>query len=255
MAKKISQLPELTSLPDDAIHVVVVNGANYKIKNTKFKSSITKADIGLGNVDNTSDLDKPVSIDTQSALNQKANLLDLQSGLASKSDQGHTHTVDEIADLADQLADVNHTHTLDSLPEVQNALASKSDQGHGHAIDQVVGLDSRLTDLEDGLSTKANSTEVNAAIASKADAVLTANALATKATHDELNNALLTKAEASDVIAALANKVDLDVFNTAIANISTEDHRHSVSDIDGLQDLISQTVELEQDVIVAKTEW
>ena len=39
----------------------------------------TKADIGLGNVDNTSDLNKPISTATQNALNTKANIDDIPS--------------------------------------------------------------------------------------------------------------------------------------------------------------------------------
>ena len=35
--------------------------------------SLTKADVGLGNVDNTSDANKPISTATQNALNGKAN--------------------------------------------------------------------------------------------------------------------------------------------------------------------------------------
>ena len=38
---------------------------------------VTKAQVGLGNVDNTSDLDKPISTATQSALNLKVNTADL----------------------------------------------------------------------------------------------------------------------------------------------------------------------------------
>ena len=37
----------------------------------------TKADIGLGNVDNTSDVNKPISTATQLALNTKANINDI----------------------------------------------------------------------------------------------------------------------------------------------------------------------------------
>lgn len=36
---------------------------------------VTKADVGLGNVDNTSDMDKPVSTATQQALDQKQDIL------------------------------------------------------------------------------------------------------------------------------------------------------------------------------------
>jgi hypothetical protein len=46
-----------------------------------------RANLGLGNVDNTSDLDKPVSLATQAAL-------------ATKADVGHTHTKADITDLA-----------------------------------------------------------------------------------------------------------------------------------------------------------
>lgn len=39
----------------------------------KIVSALTKSDVGLGNVDNTSDVDKPVSTATQTALNGKRN--------------------------------------------------------------------------------------------------------------------------------------------------------------------------------------
>lgn len=42
--------------------------------NTSNPHGVTKAQVGLGNVDNTSDVSKPVSTATQTALNLKANL-------------------------------------------------------------------------------------------------------------------------------------------------------------------------------------
>jgi len=47
---------------------------------------VTKADVALGDVDNTSDADKPISTATQTALN-------------SKADNGHTHTETDITNL------------------------------------------------------------------------------------------------------------------------------------------------------------
>lgn len=47
------------------------------VENTNNPHSVTKAQVGLGNVDNTSDADKPVSTATQTALNAKANSADL----------------------------------------------------------------------------------------------------------------------------------------------------------------------------------
>ncbi|MBD8945768.1 MAG: hypothetical protein EGR97_00360, partial [Clostridiales bacterium] len=47
------------------------------IKNESNPHSVTKAQIGLGNVDNTKDTDKPVSTAVQAALNLKANAADV----------------------------------------------------------------------------------------------------------------------------------------------------------------------------------
>ena len=48
--------------------------------------TVAKGDIGLGNVDNTSDADKPVSTATQTALNAKANTADVPTSLNDLSD-------------------------------------------------------------------------------------------------------------------------------------------------------------------------
>ncbi len=54
------------------------------ISNTSNPHSVTKTQIGLSNVDNTSDLSKPISTATQTALN-------------NKSDTSHTHVASNIA--------------------------------------------------------------------------------------------------------------------------------------------------------------
>lgn len=52
----------------------------------KSKPAYTASEVGLGNVDNTADIDKPISTATQTALD-------------GKSDTGHTHTVSDITDM------------------------------------------------------------------------------------------------------------------------------------------------------------
>ena len=52
----------------------------------KSKPAYTASEIGLGNVDNTADIDKPISTATQTALDGKA-------------DTGHAHTVSDITDM------------------------------------------------------------------------------------------------------------------------------------------------------------
>lgn len=68
---------------------------------------LTKADVGLGSVDNTSDLNKPVSDATQSALNNKA-------------DTGHTHATADITGLPATLSVLT--------TDVSNLQANKQDK-------------------------------------------------------------------------------------------------------------------------------
>ena len=69
----------LTGLTDTSINTpadreaLVYDGGNW------VNDNISKSDVGLGNVDNTSDDDKPVSSATQTALNAKANSADFSN--------------------------------------------------------------------------------------------------------------------------------------------------------------------------------
>lgn len=67
--------------------------------------TLTAADVGLANVDNTSDANKPVSSATQAALNSKADSSALTSGLAGKANSGHTHTSADITNLTEATKD------------------------------------------------------------------------------------------------------------------------------------------------------
>lgn len=62
--------------------------------------TLVKGDVGLGNVDNTTDLNKPVSNATQTALNGKANL-------------SHTHAESDVTNLTSDLASIDSR--LDAL--------------------------------------------------------------------------------------------------------------------------------------------
>lgn len=53
----------------------VENKVDVHIANTNNPHQVTKAQVGLGNVDNTSDLDKPISTAQQEALDLKQNVL------------------------------------------------------------------------------------------------------------------------------------------------------------------------------------
>lgn len=83
---------------DDALYLnygttnpVYVNGSNAVYHGG---NKPTKSDVGLANVDNTSDLNKPISTATQTALDGKAN-------------SSHTHTKSQITDMPTSLKNPN----------------------------------------------------------------------------------------------------------------------------------------------------
>ncbi|MGZ9736475.1 beta strand repeat-containing protein [Flavobacterium sp. GNP002] len=90
-------------------------------------TGVTSAMVGLGNVDNTSDLNKPVSIDTQTALDLKASIasLDLKAPLNSPA---FTGTVTGVTSTMVGLGNVNNTSDLNKpvSTDTQTALDLKA---------------------------------------------------------------------------------------------------------------------------------
>ena len=135
--------------------------------------SLTKSDVGLSNVDNTSDANKPISTATATALGGKA-------------DSSHTHAQSDVTGLGTALAGKEPTvnagtagqyyrgdkswQTLDKnavgLSNVDNtadvskpvstatqtALDGKSNTGHGHAQSDVTGLTTALAGKEPSIN-------------------------------------------------------------------------------------------------------
>lgn len=102
---------------------------------------VTKAQVGLGNADNTSDMNKPISSATQAALNGKsdkahkhktADISDMPSALPA--DGGNADTVD--GKHASDFAASNHTHTAADI----GAAAS----GHTHTKSQITDFPASL---------------------------------------------------------------------------------------------------------------
>lgn len=103
--------------------------------------SVTKAQVGLGNADNTSDVNKPISSATQTALNGKsdkahkhktADISDMPTALPA--DGGNADTVD--GKHASYFAASNHTHTAADI----GAAAS----GHTHTKSQITDFPASL---------------------------------------------------------------------------------------------------------------
>lgn len=136
------------------------------------QSGTTKSDVGLGNVDNTSDATKPISTAQQAALSNKLNVTDIVDGLTSvdakktlSAAQGKalkTHidnintvlqsndgTLDELQEVVDYIK-LNRSDLdalgISSIAGLVNALAGKSDTGHSHTTSDVTGLAGALSD-------------------------------------------------------------------------------------------------------------
>ena len=83
---KISELQRASTVTDSDLFVIETAQGTKAIDRASFKTSmedVSKADVGLGNCDNTSDLDKPISTATQAALDAKADTSALNNYLTT----------------------------------------------------------------------------------------------------------------------------------------------------------------------------
>ena len=87
--------------------------------------TLVKADVGLGNVDNTSDANKPISTATQTALDKKANTADLGTlafkDSLSKTDVGLGNVTNDAQVKRSEMGVANGVATLDAQGKVPSA--------------------------------------------------------------------------------------------------------------------------------------
>lgn len=109
--------------------VELIEGKNYLIKIKDILGLIDKAELQLDKVDNTPDLQKPVSAAVEQALSTKADTI-------------HRHSFGDIDGLEEYLSNnlTNHTHPMTAINGLLEALAGKSDVDHGHQASEIVGL-------------------------------------------------------------------------------------------------------------------
>ena len=95
---KLSLIDEVDLVNAPAGVLPVLDGSNL---------TVTKAQVGLSDVDNTNDLDKPISTATQTAINLKAN-------------QSTTYTQDDINTFLEDKADKDTTYTYEQINALNN---------------------------------------------------------------------------------------------------------------------------------------
>jgi hypothetical protein len=144
--KKITDLTAIVTIAnDDVLPIVdISDDITKKISIAQIKSqspvqsvsgrtgnvTLTKSDVGLSNVDNTSDADKPVSTATQTALNAKQNTLSLTttgtSGAATLI--GSTLNIPQYSGGGGSTTWGSITGTLSNQTDLQTALDGKVDE-------------------------------------------------------------------------------------------------------------------------------
>lgn len=93
---------------DDEIYAFLGAGADGVLN-----QAAARAAIGLGSVDNTSDVNKPISTATQNALNQKANTVDVNTALAAKANTIEVNTA--LAGKADLVGGIIPTSQIPAI--------------------------------------------------------------------------------------------------------------------------------------------
>lgn len=168
-------IPNPPGDPTDDLTKVQIQGNIYQIKDpevhdwarTEEKPTYTKAEVGLGEVDNTSDLDKPISTATQDALDGKVDNSELDnyytksevdSALDNKADKSDTYTKTETDNLLSAKADSSSVYTK---TETDTALDNK--------VDKVTGKGLSTNDYDD--TAKGIVDGVPSALADKVDKV------------------------------------------------------------------------------------
>lgn len=219
---------------------VFFNGVTYKITAASLLSIVTKDSVGLGSVDNTSDLNKPLSTAAVDALLLKANVT-------------HGHEIADVNGLVSALlakASVAHDHGIPEVIGLQQVLDGKAPLEHMHSMTSIV-------DLDLALASKANSADVQAALSAKADMghvhstgdvtglVATLQSFALQSSVDtsiaQLNESF------TETVNVLSNNVqvnDADIRNqassdkTMLINLlgtkAAVTHAHSIDDVSGL---------------------
>lgn len=134
-------------------------------------SGVTKAMVGLGNVDNTTDAAKPISTATQTALDAKAAAI-------------HTHVIADVTGLQSALdgkqaagsyAAAVHTHGISDITGLQSSLDGKAASSHTHTASAVTDFTTAAAAAAPVQSVAGRTGAVTLAVADVANAVATSD--------------------------------------------------------------------------------
>ena len=158
-----AKIANATIVNEDVATTAAIDFSKLNIQKSDIVGlGLTQSDIGLTNVDNTTDVNKPVSTATQTALNLKANSADVTTSLALKANLASptfTGTVSGIDKTMVGLSNVDNTTDVNKpvSSATQTALALKANLASPTFTGTVSGIDKTMV----GLSNVDNTTDVN----------------------------------------------------------------------------------------------
>jgi hypothetical protein len=201
-------------------------------------SGVTKSHVGLGNVDNTSDADKPISTATQAALDAKATPANITTAIDNLigGAPGALNTLNELAEAInddasyaasittalgnkqDKVANVSDTE-IGYLDGVTSAIQTQIDAKAPSADPTFTGTVSGVTKAHVGLGNVDNTSDANKPVST-----------ATQTALDLKSNALVTiDPETASYTLVLANREQMVEMNVGSANTLTVPTNGSVA--------------------------
>jgi hypothetical protein len=229
MDRKLSQLPQISTITGQEQIPVISNGANYTITLANLQSvSNNKVLLGIDQINNTSDANKQVSIAQQAALDSKADQVTvdaLSTAITAKADQtavdlalaskaNASNVVNSLATKADQV-------TVDALA---TAITAKADQVTVGALSVIVGTKADQVDMSAAQSAIDTINTTLPTLALSSDVTAAVSGLATQASVSSLQAVVSGKADTSYVdtgLSAKADQTDLTALSNTVANLPT----------------------------------
>ena len=167
-----------------------------------------RTNLGLGNVDNTADANKPISTATQAALDTKANASDVTTALATKANANEVTTA--LATKANSAEVTTALATKANASDVTTSLALKEDASN--KVNTPLGSSTTLFPTQNAVKTYVDAQVAGATIADASSStkgkIQLAGDLAGTAAAPTVPG-LAAKANASDVTTSLALKEDV----------------------------------------------
>jgi hypothetical protein len=251
LSETVDLTPYLTKEEAGSTYETIEN-ANLHKNNTSNPHQVTKAQVGLGNVDNTSDLEKPVSNLQQAALDLKQNVLVQGENITitgnTISAKDTTYTAGDGIDITNGIISNtrvsaewgNVTGDITAQEDLQSALNLKADKSDTYTKSEVDGAIKTVDD-----KVKKNTEDIATLNTNKANASdLSSHTSSTSNPHN------VTKVQVG--LGNVDNTADLDKPISTATQAALDEKQNALTAGTGIS-LESDTIAVSSDVIINNT--